>query len=191
MQKYIVKFRLCALWEELKSFSMTCLLPVRIAGLIDSIWALILPGAVSVFSIIVLMNFFRELPKEIEEAAFIDGAGHWRTLWQIYFPLSIPALATLTLFNAVGHWNSWFDGLILMNNTQNYPLQSYLQTVVVRFDTELLSRLSTEEVKMLGEISNRTTKSSQIFVASLPILIIYPFLQRYFMSGLVLGSVKG
>lgn len=100
-------------------------------------------------------------------------------------------MATITLFVMVGHWNSWFDGLILMNRTENYPLQSYLQTVVVRFDAELLTKVSADQVKMLGEISNRTTKAAQIFLSALPILVVYPFLQRYFMTGIVLGSVKG
>lgn len=163
----------------------------RMTGILDKLWALILPGALPIFNVILLMNFFRELPKEIEEAAFIDGAGHWSSLVKIYFPLSLPALATLTLFCTVGHWNSWFDGLILMNKPENYPLQSYLQTVVVKYDNELLSKMSTEQIKVLGEISNRTTKAAQIFVAALPILLVYPFLQKYFMTGIVLGSVKG
>ena len=106
-------------------------LVVQKTGLMDSIWALILPGAVPVFNVILLLNFFRGLPKEIEESACIDGAGHYRILWKLYIPLSKPALATITLFCIVGHWNSWFDGLIYMNHTSNYPLQSYLQAVVI------------------------------------------------------------
>ncbi|HEY0827530.1 MAG TPA: carbohydrate ABC transporter permease, partial [Bacilli bacterium] len=88
---------------------------IEAVGLMDSIWALILPGAVPVFNVILLLNFFSGLPKELEESAFIDGAGYWTALWRIYAPLSLPALATLTLFSIVGHWNAWFDGLILMN----------------------------------------------------------------------------
>ncbi|MFC5651237.1 carbohydrate ABC transporter permease [Paenibacillus solisilvae] len=160
-------------------------------GLLDTIWALILPGAVPVFNVILLLNFFRELPKELEEAAFIDGAGHWTTLWKVFVPISVPAIATLTLFCMVGHWNSWFDGLILMNKLQNYPLQSYLQSVIVKFDATLLSSGSADQYKLLSQISNKTTKAAQIFIASLPILIVYPFLQRFFISGIVLGSVKG
>jgi putative aldouronate transport system permease protein len=161
---------------------------IKMTGLIDNIFALILPGAVPVFSVIILLNFFRALPKEIEEAAFIDGAGHWYTLWKIYVPLSTPALATLVLFSAVGHWNSWFDGIILMNKPENYPMQSYLQTVVVQ---QGLKAISFQDVSQLAEISERTNKAAQIFIGALPILLIYPFLQKYFMSGIVLGSVKG
>jgi putative aldouronate transport system permease protein len=158
-------------------------------GLIDSIWALILPGAVPVFNVIILLNFFKGVPKEIEESAFLDGAGYWTALWKIYVPLSVPALATLTLFAAVGHWNSWFDGIILMNRTEHYPLQSYLQTVVV--GQQLMATVRLEDAKDLAEISNRTNKGAQVFIGALPILAVYPFLQRYFMTGIVLGSVKG
>jgi putative aldouronate transport system permease protein len=157
-------------------------------GLIDSIWVLILPTAVPVFSIILLMNFFRELPKEIEEAAFLDGASQWYTLWKIFVPLSKPALATLVLFSAVFHWNSWFDGLLFMNSPGNYPLQTYLQTVIVSRD---LSMVNSNTLSELAQISDRTTKAAQVFVGAIPILLVYPFLQRYFTKGLVLGSVKG
>ncbi|WP_434062146.1 carbohydrate ABC transporter permease [Clostridium caldaquaticum] len=157
-------------------------------GLLDSIWALVLPSAVPVFNIILLMNFFRELPIEIEEAAFIDGAGPWTSLWKLYLPLSKPALATLVLFAAVAHWNSWFDGLLFMNNPNHYPLQSYLQTVIINRD---MSVMSASTLKELAAISDRTAKAAQVFIGAVPILLVYPFLQRYFTKGLVLGSVKG
>ncbi len=161
---------------------------VQSTGLLDSIWALVLPKALPVFNVILLLNFFRGLPKELEEAAFVDGAGHWRVLWNVYLPLSKPALATITLFTIVAHWNSWFDGIIYMNSPENYPLQSYLQTLVVQ---DSLSVRSPEELEILREISNRTYKAAQIFLAALPVLAVYPFLQRYFVKGIVLGSVKG
>jgi putative aldouronate transport system permease protein len=157
-------------------------------GLIDKIWALILPGALPVFNMVVLMNFFRGLPKEIEDAALIDGAGQWTILTKIFLPLSVPSLATLVLFSVVNHWNSWFDGLILMNNPKNYPLQSYLQTVVVNRD---MSLVSIKDAELLSQISDRTVKCAQIFIAMLPILVAYPMLQKHFTTGLVLGSVKG
>lgn len=161
---------------------------IKQAGLLDSIWALVLPGAVPVFSVILLLNFFREIPKELSEAAFIDGAGHWITLWKLYVPVSTPALATITLFSLVGHWNSWFDGLILMNNADNYPLQSYIQTIVVQRSYSMLSR---QEISELATVSDRTLRSSQIFLGTLPIILVYPFLQKYFVKGIVLGGVKG
>jgi len=155
--------------------------------LMDSIWALIIPGAVPVFNVILLLNFFRGLPKELEEAAFVDGARPWAVLWRIYVPLSTPALATIGLFTIVGHWNSWFDGLIYMNNPVNYPLQSYLQTVIIKTD---LVMQSARDINSLAKISERTSKAAQIFMGALPILLIYPFLQRFFVKGIVLGSVK-
>ncbi|WP_127494979.1 carbohydrate ABC transporter permease [Paenibacillus glycanilyticus] len=161
---------------------------VKELGLIDTVWALILPGAVPVFSVIVLLNFFRLTPKELSESAFIDGAGHWRTLWSIYVPVSMPAIATILLFSLVGHWNSWFDGLIYMNNQSNYPLQSYMQTVVVQ---KSFTTLTPEEAKVMAKISDKTLKSAQIFLGALPIICAYPFLQKYFVKGMVLGSVKG
>ncbi len=161
---------------------------IRMTGLLDTIWALVLPGAVPVFNVILLMNFFRNLPKEIEEAALIDGAGHWRILWRIFYPLSLPAIATITLFTVVNHWNAWFDGLIYMNSPTNYPLQSYLQTIVISSD---LNSLSGNELVDMSAVSDRTFKAAQVFLAALPVLALYPFLQKYFMKGLVMGSVKG
>src|SRR5690606_31058401 len=105
---------------------------IKEVGLLNSIWALVLPGAVPVFSIVLLLNFFREVPRELEESAVIDGASQWTTLWRIYVPISKPAIATLALFSMVEHWNSWFDGLILMGDPTNYPLQSYIQTIVIQ-----------------------------------------------------------
>ncbi|AEI40404.1 carbohydrate ABC transporter permease [Paenibacillus mucilaginosus] len=160
---------------------------VKYTGILDTVWALVLPQAVPIFNMILLLNFFRGLPKELEEAAFMDGAGHWTTLWKVYVPLSAPALATITLFTMVFHWNSWFDGLIFMNSPENYPLQSYLQTVVIQ---QNFNNASLETIAELSKISDRTFKSAQIFLGSLPILLVYPFLQGFFMSGIVLGSVK-
>lgn len=166
---------------------------VRNTGLIDKIWSLILPGALPVFSMLVVMNYMRSLPKELEEAAYIDGASHLQTLVQVILPVSLPTIATVTLFSFVAHWNSWFDGMIYMNKIQNYPLQTYLQTVVVnpeefiRNNTDLSGNLA----KYLSMVSARTTGAAQMFLAMIPILLIYPFLQKYFTTGLVMGSVKG
>lgn len=161
---------------------------VKEVGLLDNMFSLILPTAVPVFSVILLLNFFREIPKELSEAAFIDGAGHWKSLWSIYVPLSKPALATLLLFALVFHWNSWFDGLLYMNNPDNYPLQSYIQTIIVQRSYSMMTR---EEIAELATISDRTLRASQIFLGSLPIIMVYPFLQKYFVKGIVLGGVKG
>jgi len=154
--------------------------------LMDSLWALILPPAVSVWNMILMLNFLRSLPKELEDAALIDGAGHFRVLWSIFLPLSMPAIATLSLFAMVFHWNSWFDGVIYMNKKENYPLASFLHAMVV---SENLTQLGVS-AQDIANISNRTVKAAQLFIASLPILMVYPFLQKYFVKGIVLGSVK-
>jgi putative aldouronate transport system permease protein len=163
-------------------------LTVKSLGLIDTLWALILPTAVPVFNVILLLNFYRSLPKELEESSRIDGAGHFTTLWKIYVPLSLPALATTGLFTMVGHWNSWFDGMLYMNHTENYPLQTFLQTVIIQMDFRFIKA---ENAELMLKLSDRTSRAAQIFVAAFPILIVYPFLQKLFIKGIVMGSVKG
>ncbi|RAV17866.1 carbohydrate ABC transporter permease [Paenibacillus contaminans] len=160
---------------------------IKEVGLLDTIWALVIPSAVPVFNVILMLNFFRGLPKELEESAKIDGAGHFTIMMRIMVPLSLPSLATVLLFSMVGHWNSWFDGLILMNKPEHYPLQSFLQTIVIQLDPQFLS---SQEAEIQALLSDRTSRAAQIFVAAFPILIVYPFLQRFFVKGIVLGSVK-
>ncbi|MGG1634598.1 carbohydrate ABC transporter permease [Paenibacillus sp. FSL K6-3182] len=155
-------------------------------NMMNTLWVLIIPGAVSVWNMILLLNFFRGVPKDLEEAAFIDGAGHLRTLFSIYLPVSMPAIATLSLFSMVGHWNSWFDGLIFMTDHKNYPLATFLQTIIVQQDFSKV----TVRPEDLENISQRTVKAAQIFIGMAPILLVYPFLQRFFVKGIVLGAVK-
>ncbi len=155
-------------------------------GLNNSLWALILPVAVEVWSIILLLNFFRNIPKELEEASLIDGAGHFTTLLRIYLPLSLPALATLSLFTMVFHWNEWFMGMIYNTNSANYPLATLLQTIIVQQDFTKLAM----NPEVVEDITNRTVKAAQIFIGAVPILLVYPFLQRFFVKGIVLGAVK-
>jgi putative aldouronate transport system permease protein len=163
---------------------------VRNTGLINKIWALVIPGAVNVFNILLLMNFFRQIPREMEEAALIDGAGNMRILVSVILPVSAPVIATVTLFFIVNHWNSWFDGLIYMNSPNRYPLQTYLQTRVIAHNMTAMDSL--REVRELSAgVSDRTGKAAQLFLSALPILLVYPFLQKYFTTGIVMGSVKG
>jgi putative aldouronate transport system permease protein len=155
--------------------------------LMGTIWALVLPGAVSQFLIILVINFFRSIPKAIDECASIDGAGPWCKLFRIYLPLSTPVLATMTLFLIVWNWNSFFDGLILMSNTNQYPLQTYIQQLVAVVNPTLMSPDKTHE---LFKVSERTLNAAKITITMLPILIIYPMLQKHFIKGIMLGSVK-
>ncbi len=160
---------------------------VKYTGLLNTIWALVLPGAVPVFNMVLLMNFFKAVPRELEESAFIDGAGYFRILIKIYLPISLPAIATLVVFTMVSHWNSWFDGMIYMSDAKNYPLQTYLQSILVSTNTKLMTKAQAELLRL---ISDRTLKAAQVFIAMIPILLVYPFLQKYFVAGMTLGSVK-
>jgi putative aldouronate transport system permease protein len=161
-------------------------LVVKDTGLLNTIWALIIPGAVGGFNLILMLNFFRAIPPELEEAALIDGAGHFTTLLIIYLPVSMAAIATIGLFDMVGHWNSWFDGMIYLNDPKDYPMATFLQSILTKDYTGVGSIGDN-----LENISNRTVRASQIFIGALPILLVYPFLQKYFVKGIVLGSVKG
>lgn len=157
-------------------------------GLINNIWGLVLGGGLPVFNVILVMNFFRNLPKEMEESALIDGAGPWRILFKIFLPLSTPVLATILVFTIVGHWNEFFQALLLMTKNENYPLQSYIRQVTADVD---LTKLDAESAKRLTSLSNQTLNAAKIFVSMLPLLVIYPFFQKYFVKGITLGSVKG
>ena len=158
-------------------------------GLLDTIWALTLPGAVSCWNCILLMNFFRSLPKTLEEAALIDGAQPITVLTKVFLPLALPGLATVTLFSVVGHWNDFFSGMIYMNHNYNYPLATYINTLVYS-SKNLLEVTDPEELERLMKLSDSTVNSAKIIIAMIPILVVYPFMQRYFVTGLVMGSVK-
>ncbi|WP_123040414.1 carbohydrate ABC transporter permease [Cohnella candidum] len=162
---------------------------IRNLHMLDTMWALVLPSAVPVFNVVVLMNFFKSLPKELDEAALIDGAGPWYRMIALYVPLSLPSIATVTLFSLVGHWNAFFDGMLLMNSPDKYPLQTYLNQIIVQA-SQPQSHLTPDQIKQLAKLSDRTVNSAKILVSLVPILLVYPFLQRYFVTGITLGSVK-
>lgn len=166
---------------------------VRYTSIMNSLWALVLPGALPVFSMLVVMNYIRGLPSELLEAAYIDGAGHFRTLVSLVLPISTPTIATVALFSLVNHWNSWFDGMIYMNRIEDYPLQSYLRTVVINPEAFFrnATNMSDSLQRFINTVNARTTNAAQLFLGMIPILLVYPFLQKYFTTGLVLGSVKG
>jgi putative aldouronate transport system permease protein len=164
-------------------------LVIRSLGLMNTIWALIIPPALLPYNVILMMNFFREIPDELDDAARIDGASHWKRLFQIYIPLSIPSIATLTLFSAVFHWNSWFDGMVLIYDVNKLPLQTFLRSVVIGLDTSNLALQAGSSQFLL--YSDRSIRAASIFLSIVPVLILYPFLQRYFVTGIKLGSIKG
>ncbi len=161
---------------------------VRAVGLLNSFWALILPTAVPVWSVVILMNFFRSQPRALEEAGLIDGATPFQIMWRIAVPIARPALATLTLFALLKHWNTWFDGLIYLNDPKQYPLQTYLYGQIVN---QNLAQLLEQGAENLIQFFNQETlRAAQLFLATIPIIVVYPFLQRHFVKGIVIGSVK-
>ncbi len=155
-------------------------------GLKNNFLVYILPGAFSCYNLILIMNFFKSIPKSLEEAALIDGASFFTVLWKIFLPLSKAGLATVALFIMVGNWNEWFTGILYMSDTKNYPLASFLQVIVVQGNQQDLALDPTSAAAM----SERTVKAAQIFIGALPILLVYPFLQKYFVKGIVMGAVK-
>jgi len=164
-------------------------LVIRNLGLMNTIWALVIPPGMSPLNVILMMNFFRDIPQELDDAARIDGASHWKRLFQIYVPLSIPAIATLTLFSVVFHWNSWFDGMVLIYDVNKLPLQTFLRAIVIGLDTSNLALQPATAQFLL--YSERSIRAASIFLSIVPVLILYPFLQRYFVTGIRLGSIKG
>ena len=159
-------------------------------NMMDTIWSLVVPGGLPVFSMIILMNFIRGIPEELEEAAMVDGAGVFIILFRILLPVLKPALATVALFSFIHHWNEWFLGMLFMNRPENFPLQTYLQTLLVDFRS-LMRTFSGDHMQLIQRLNERTGRAAQLFLGMLPVLVVYPFLQKYFAKGLVMGSVKG
>ena len=155
-------------------------------NMINTIWALVLPGAVPVFNVILMVNFFKGVPVSLDEAASIDGASPLTVLVKIYLPVSLPALATIALFSIVNHWNDYFSGLLYMNKASLYPLQTYIQ----QLNVDITQVTDAEQLKQLSTMSNRAFNATKIVVSTIPLLLIYPFLQKYFVSGIVIGAVK-
>ena len=161
---------------------------IKATGLMNTIWALVIPGALPIYDAVLVMNFFRNLPKEIKESALLDGVNPVQMLVRIYLPLSLPALATVTVFSVVGHWNDFFNGMLLINSPQKVPLQTYIQSLTINTMETSNTSLTPEELAALSSL--KTFNAAKIIVAALPIVIFYPFMQKFFVSGLTLGSVK-
>lgn len=156
--------------------------------LCDTLWALILPSAVGVGNIILLMNFFRSVPKELEEAAEIDGANPLEILMNVFIPVSKPCIATIILFCAVGHWNDYFSGILYISKIRNYPLQTYIQSVSAAIDISQIT--DPKKIQEYLTISEKTLNAAKIVVSTVPLMIFYPFVTKYFKDGIVVGAVK-
>ena len=162
---------------------------IKSMGLIDNRLALILPTMVTAFNVIVVKNFFASIPESLSESAKIDGANEFYILFKIIIPLSKPVLATVGLWVAVFNWNAWFDAMLYINSNSKQVLQIFLQRIVINDLTSLVEKGMTNDT--LSQLANQTIKSATIIVTILPILCVYPFLQKYFVKGIMLGAVKG
>ncbi len=165
----------------------TYLLVSQSLKLYDSLWALILPGTINVYNMIVMRTSFEGVPVSLEEAAKIDGAGHIRILFQVILPLSKAIIAVMVLYYAVAHWNSWFDASIYLKSRSKYPLQLVLREILISNDTNSMANASALDQEAIGE----SIKYATIIYATVPILCVYPFLQKYFTKGVMIGAVKG
>lgn len=162
-------------------------LVVKQLNMVDSIWAMLIPGAVGTWELLVMRSFFAQIPREIEEAALIDGSNEFQTLVRIILPLSTAAIATIILFYAVSHWNDFFTAMIYLRSSEKYPLQIFLRNIVIQNETADMMRDVIEDRNIIGE----SIKHATIMVATVPILFVYPFIQKYFVTGVMIGSLKG
>ncbi|MCU6707809.1 carbohydrate ABC transporter permease [Paenibacillus sp. J5C_2022] len=161
---------------------------VKELGLLDNLLALIVPGMISAFNLIILRTFFMSIPSSLEESAYLDGSSHINTLIRIVLPLSLPVLATLSLFYAVSRWNGYMDALFYITNPELYPIQLKLYQIVMN---SMVTDLTAQEGAMQTNVVPEGLKAASIMFATTPILIVYPWLQRYFVSGIMIGAVKG
>lgn len=163
-------------------------LNVKSLGLYDNRMAVILPGAISVFNLIIMRTGFEAIPVSLEESAKLDGAGHFTILCRIVLPLALPTIAVMVLYYAVAHWNGWFNAMIYLNTREKFPLQLILREILIQNDTtSMATSVGVGDQEAVGE----TIKYAVIVVATLPILCVYPFLQKYFVKGVMVGAVKG
>ncbi|GIO37076.1 sugar ABC transporter permease [Paenibacillus antibioticophila] len=163
---------------------------VKSLGMVDTMWALIIPGAISTYNLIVMRTYFQSsIPWELQEAAHIDGCSNWRLLISIILPLSKPIIAVMVLFYAVGHWNAFFNALIYIRTEDLYPLQLVLREILMISQSAGVDggNVGMEEKILLSE----SIKYAVIIISSLPVLIMYPFVQRHFVKGVMIGSIKG
>ena len=163
-------------------------------NLLNTMWALILPTAANVWFVILVLNFFRSIPKELEEAAFIDGAGHFRILFKIFLPISKPIAATIALFGMVNQWNSWFDAYIFVTKEHLLPLQNIIVRIINTNSLDSARAKASAGLQVLNRFNRVTAKSlnmSTMMISIIPIVLVYPFLQKYFIKGIMIGSVKG
>ena len=158
-------------------------------GLYNSRWAIILPGALSTMNMIIMRTFFQNIPDALEEAATIDGCSDFQILVKIILPLSTASIMTIGMFYAVGYWNSWFSAMIYLRDADKYPLQLVLRQIVLQ--NQILDLMGQESAEDLSKVTGESVKYATVMVATVPILCVYPFVQKYFVKGVMVGSIKG
>lgn len=163
---------------------------IKALGLYNKVWVMIIPGLISAWNMILMRNFFSQIPESLEESAMLDGATPIQILIRIILPLSMPIMATIGLFYAVGHWNAWFDASIYINDTKKLPVQVFMRNVVLSMSSKELDGSVINEVAGVRPTAE-TIKSAVIIISTLPILCVYPFIQKYFVKGIMVGSIKG
>jgi putative aldouronate transport system permease protein len=162
---------------------------IRDLHLLDSFWVYIIPAMFSFFDLIIFISFFREIPDALEEAAKIDGANDFKIFYLIIIPVSMPVIATIALFHGVYQWNDYFTGMIYINNTDMQPIQTYLYRVVAQSSSNQMMAAATGSVART--VTSQSIKLATMVVTTLPIVLVYPFLQKYFVKGFMIGSIKG
>lgn len=163
-------------------------LVVKGLGLVDRIWALVLPTAISTYNLIIMRTYFQGIPAGMEESAKMDGAGDFTVLFRIVLPLSMPVVAVMILFYGVYHWNSWFPAMVFLRSRERYPLQLILREILVASSTD---NMTVAVDNLSKEPLSETIKYATIIVATVPILLVYPLLQKYFVQGVMIGALKG
>ena len=160
-------------------------------GLLNTLWAIVLPPAINVWYMIIMRTFFQQIPGELHESGYMDGANDLQIFWKIVLPLSVPVLATMILFYSVWHWNSFFPALLYLNENAKYPVQIIMRNMVIQGDISQTQSAVAESSAAGANITGLNIKYAVIFITILPILVVYPFIQKYFVKGMMVGSLKG
>lgn len=163
---------------------------IKNLGMLNTIWAVVIPTAVSISNVIMTMNFMTAIPNSLEEAAIIDGANPLQVLTRVIIPCSKPSIATMALFSVVTHWNDFYEGMLYMSKQEKYPLMTYIQALQVNSALVLEDGMSPEALAKLAEVSGKNLNAAKVVVATVPLLLVYPFFQKYLIHGIVMGAVK-
>ncbi|MGO4346102.1 carbohydrate ABC transporter permease [Paenibacillus sp. MCAF9] len=163
---------------------------IKELNMLDTIWSLVIPGMIGAFNVLIMRNFFRSIPEELEESARVDGAGYLRIFTQIVIPLSKPVLATIALWVGVGHWNAWFDSMIYISDPHKQVLQIVLRKIIIQNNMADINSVI-QNIGKTTEFSGRQLQATVVMFSIIPMLVVYPFIQKYFVKGVMIGAIKG